>query len=122
MPDLWSPDRCTYTHLGVQIRPKGHLSPDPDDPLIGAGELVSDSPIRGQDRYCRQHWGGRFQIAEHGGAIPTHCAMEVGDVPASYEGVVYIDPDTGGLKILSPTQNPRVYEARYGTHPQGGPV
>jgi len=45
-----------------------------------------------------------------------------GHVSRQYAGFGFIDPETGGYRVLSATQNPPVYEVRYGTHPQGPPV
>ncbi len=119
MPDNWSPNLCNHAYFGVQIRPMNHLSRNPDDPFVGSGDIVSDDPIRGEDRYCRIHWGGRFEIGEHGGAVPTHCVIRAAYASAVYRGVGWIDPATGGYKVLSATQNPPVYDVRYGT-PVGG--
>jgi hypothetical protein len=121
MAEHWSPDLCSHAYFAVQVRPRAYFGND-DDPYAGAGELVSEDPIRGQDRYCRYHWGGRFQIAEHGGAVPTHCVQVAAEQPATYAGFGFIDPDTGGYRVISPTQNPPVYEARYGTTPGGPPI
>ena len=118
MPDNWSPNLCTYAHFTVQVRPQDYYFRG-DDPLVGAADIRSDDPIRAVDRYCRIHGGGVMQIAEHGGALPTHCVMRPADVSAAYTGIGYIDPETGGYRILSATQNPDVYEARYGTLPLG---
>ncbi len=122
MHEQWSPDRCAHARFSVQIRPDQYLSPDRDDPFVGSGEIVSEEPIRAQDRYCRRHLGGRFAIVENGSAVPMHCAMVAGESPAAYEGFPYIDPETGAYRVLSATQNPRVFEARFGTLPQGTPT
>lgn len=120
MPDNWSPNLCTFAYFGVQIRPRDYYTRNQNDPLVGAADIRSDDPIRGVDRYCRIHGGGAMQIAEHGGAVPTHCVIRPADDSEVYAGVGYIDPETGGYRILSATQNPDVYEVRYGTLPVGG--
>lgn len=119
--EYWNPDRCTHAYFGVQVRPQDYYFRG-DDPLVGSGDIRSDDPIRAVDRYCRIHGGGAMQIAEHGGAVPTHCAIQVADSPATYRGFGYIDPETGGYRILSATQNPDVFEARWGTVPAGDPI
>ena len=117
--DNWSPNLCTHAHFGVQIRPRDYYTRNPNDPLIGAADIRSDDPIRANDRYCRIHGGGVMQIVEHSGAVPTHCVTRPADDSVVYTGVGYIDPATGGYRILSATQNPDVYEVRYGTLPVG---
>lgn len=119
--EYWEPKLCTHAYFRVGIRPKDYYWKG-DDPLVGSGDIRSVDPIRAQDRFCRIHGGGAFQIAEHGGAVPTHCVAQVAAASATQEGFGFIDKLTGGYRILSATQSPEVYEARWGSLPTGAPI